>query len=68
MAVVLGQRRHPAHASHFNMLQDVMMLLRAIVKFEHDPVRPDLELGDDDAVTGLGRNTVLLQFLGVAIS
>ena len=52
----------------FDVLQDVMMLLRAIVKFEQDPVRPDLEFGDHHAVSGLGRNTVLLQLLGVAIS
>ena len=68
MAVILSQRRHPAHAADFDVLQDVMVLLRPIVKFEDDPVRPDLELGDHHAVTGFRRNTVLLQLLGVAIS
>jgi len=38
MAVILRQRRHPTHASDFNVLQDVMMFLWAIVKFKQDSI------------------------------
>ena len=38
MAIILGQGHIATLPPDFNVLQDVMMLLRAIVEFEKNPV------------------------------
>src|ERR1700733_2634747 len=68
MSIVPGQGNIATHAADGNMLQDVMVLLRAIVKFEENSVLQHLEFGDHHAVAWLGGDSILLQLLGVAIS
>jgi hypothetical protein len=67
MSVILGERGHPAHAPNFDVLHYVMVLFRTIVKFKKDPVRFNFELGNNDPVSRLGGDTVLLQLLRVGL-
>ena len=68
MAVILRERDAAHAASDFDVLQDVMMLLRAIVELKENPVGLNLELGDHHAVSGLGGDAVFLQLVGIAAS
>src|ERR1700677_259241 len=68
MAVILSQRRHSAHASHFDVLHDVVVLLRAVVELKEDAVRLHFELSDHYAIARLDRDTVLLQLLRIGAS
>src|SRR5580698_1357624 len=68
MSIILSQGHRSNAATDLNMLQDVVMLLWAIVEFEDNAIGPDFKLGNHDPISGLSRNAVFLQLLRVSAS